>query len=114
MTAWALILILAAAFIHASWNFLAKRASGHATFTWLFAVLSALFYAPVAAALVLFYGASIGWVEIGFMAGSAALHTAYFVLLNQGYRSGDSVAGLSAGARHRAAAFEHRGDLVSR
>ena len=89
MTAWALILILVAAFIHASWNFLAKRASGHATFTWLFAVLSALFYAPVAAALILFYGASIGRVEIGFMAGSAALHTAYFVLLNQGYRSGD-------------------------
>ena len=89
MTAWALTLILAVAFIHASWNFLAKRASGHATFTWLFAVLSALFYAPVAAALILFYGASVGWVEIGFMAGSAALHTAYFVLLNQGYRSGD-------------------------
>ena len=89
MTAWALTLILAAAFIHASWNFLAKRASGHATFTWLFAVLSALFYAPVAAALILFYGASVGRVEIGFMAGSAALHTAYFVLLNQGYRSGD-------------------------
>jgi TfoX/Sxy family transcriptional regulator of competence genes/drug/metabolite transporter (DMT)-like permease len=89
VTAWALTLILAAAFIHASWNFLAKRASGHATFTWLFAVLSALFYAPVAAALILFYGASIGRVEIGFMAGSAALHTAYFVLLNQGYRSGD-------------------------
>lgn len=89
MTAWALILILTAAFIHASWNFLAKRASGHATFTWLFAVLSALFYTPVALAVIFLYGASIGWAEIGFMAGSAALHTAYFVLLNQGYRTGD-------------------------
>jgi drug/metabolite transporter (DMT)-like permease len=89
MTPGALLLILTAAFIHASWNFLAKRASGHATFTWLFAVFSALFYTPVAAVVVLFYGASIGWVEIGFMAGSAALHTGYFVLLNQGYRTGD-------------------------
>jgi drug/metabolite transporter (DMT)-like permease len=89
VTAGALFLILAAAFIHATWNFLAKRASGHAIFTWLFAVLSALFYTPVAIALILFCGASIGWVAIGFMAGSAALHTAYFVLLNQGYRSGD-------------------------
>jgi drug/metabolite transporter (DMT)-like permease len=89
VTAWALILILAAAFIHASWNFLAKRASGHATFTWLFAVLSAVFYAPVAGAVVFFHGATIGWLEIGFMLGSAALHTAYFVLLNQGYRTGD-------------------------
>ena len=89
MTAWALALILTAAFIHAGWNFLAKRASGHATFTWLFAVLSAVFYTPVAGAVVFLWGASAGWVEIGFMAGSAALHTAYFVLLNQGYRTGD-------------------------
>ena len=89
MTGWALTLILAAAFIHAGWNFLAKCASGHATFTWLFAVLSALFYAPVAGAVIFLWGAPIGWVEIGFMAGSAALHTAYFVLLNQGYRTGD-------------------------
>jgi drug/metabolite transporter (DMT)-like permease len=89
VTAGALLLILAAAFIHATWNFLAKRASGHAIFTWLFAVLSALFYTPVAVALIVFFGASISWVAIGFMAGSAALHTAYFVLLNQGYRSGD-------------------------
>jgi drug/metabolite transporter (DMT)-like permease len=89
MTAWALTLILAAAFIHASWNLLAKRASGHATFTWLFAVLSALFYAPVAIGMVFFWQAQIGLVELGFMAGSALLHTAYFVLLNEGYRIGE-------------------------
>lgn len=89
MTAWALTLILAAAFVHATWNFLAKRASGHATFTWLFAVLSALFYTPVALVVIIFWQAKVGLIEIGFMAGSAALHTAYFVLLNQGYRVGD-------------------------
>ncbi len=50
------------------------------------AVLSAVFYAPVAAAAVLFWQAQIGWLEIGFMAGSAAFHTGYFVLLNEGYR----------------------------
>ena len=89
MTVWALTLILAAAFIHATWNLLNKRASGHATFTWVVAVLSAVFYAPVAVAAVLFWQAQIGWVEIGLMAGSAALHTGYFVLLNEGYRAGD-------------------------
>jgi drug/metabolite transporter (DMT)-like permease len=89
VTAWALVLIIAAAFIHASWNLLNKRASGHATFTWVVAVLSAVFYAPVAAAAVFFWQAQIGWLEIGFMAGSAALHTGYFVLLNEGYRAGD-------------------------
>jgi drug/metabolite transporter (DMT)-like permease len=89
VTAWALTLILAAAFIHATWNLLNKRASGHATFTWVVAVLSAVFYLPVAVVAALFWQAQIGWVEIGLMAGSAALHTGYFVLLNEGYRAGD-------------------------
>jgi len=89
VTLWALTLILVAAFIHATWNLLNKKASGHATFTWLVAGLSAVFYTPVAAAVFFFWHAKIGAVEIGFMAGSALLHTGYFVLLNQGYRVGD-------------------------
>jgi drug/metabolite transporter (DMT)-like permease len=89
LTAWAISLILVAAFIHATWNFLAKRASGHATFTWLFAALSALLYTPVAMAVVVFNQTTISLVQAGFMAGSAVLHTAYFLLLNQGYRAGD-------------------------
>ena len=89
MTAWALTLIIAAAFIHATWNLLNKQASGHATFTWVVAALSALFYAPVALATVLLWQTEVGWLELGFMAGSAALHTGYFVLLNEGYRAGD-------------------------
>jgi drug/metabolite transporter (DMT)-like permease len=89
VTAWALALILAAAFIHATWNLLNKKASGHATFTWLVAVLSALFYTPVAGAVIFFWDAPVNLVAVGFMAGSALLHTGYFVLLNEGYRAGD-------------------------
>jgi drug/metabolite transporter (DMT)-like permease len=89
VTAWALTLILAAAFIHATWNLLNKKASGHATFTWLVAVLSAVFYSPVAVALIVFWQMPIDLGAIGLMAGSAVLHTAYFVLLNEGYRAGD-------------------------
>ena len=89
MTAWALILILAAAFIHATWNLLNKRASGHATFTWVVAVLSAVFYTPVAAAAIFYWQARVNLAALVFMAGSAVLHTAYFVLLNEGYRAGD-------------------------
>ena len=89
MTFGALILILAAAFIHASWNLLNKRASGHVTFTWLVAVLSAVFYTPVALGVIFVTHLEIGIVELGLMAGSAALHSAYFILLNQGYRVGD-------------------------
>ncbi len=89
MTGWALTLILAAAVAHATWNFLNKRASGHPTFTWLVAVLSALLYAPATITVIEVWEIEINFVVIGLMAGSAALHTAYFVLLNQGYRAGD-------------------------
>ena len=89
MTTSALALILAAAVIHATWNFLNKRAGGHATFTWLVAILSALLYAPATITIIEVWQIQISFVTIGIMAGSAALHTAYFVLLNQGYRIGD-------------------------
>ena len=89
MSVEALSLILAAAVIHATWNLLNKQASGHATFTWLVAVLSAAFYAPVTITVMEIWQLKVGFIEIGVMAGSAALHTAYFVLLNQGYRAGD-------------------------
>jgi drug/metabolite transporter (DMT)-like permease len=89
MTGWALTLILAASVIHATWNFLNKRASGHATFTWLVAVLSALLYAPVTITIIEVWDLQIDLVTLGMMAGSAVLHTGYFVLLNQGYRVGD-------------------------
>jgi drug/metabolite transporter (DMT)-like permease len=89
MTGWALTLILAAAVIHATWNLINKQASGHATFTWLVAVLSALFYAPATITIIEVWQLRIDFVAVGMMAGSAALHTAYFVLLNQGYRAGD-------------------------
>ena len=89
MTLGALILILVAAFVHASWNLLNKRASGHVTFTWLVAFLSAIFYTPVALGVIYVTQLEIGIIELGLMTGSAALHAAYFVLLNQGYRVGD-------------------------
>ena len=89
MTISALALILAAAVIHATWNFLNKHAGGHATFTWLVAILSALLYAPATITIIEVWQIQISFVTIGIMAGSAALHTAYFVLLNQGYRVGD-------------------------
>jgi len=89
MTGWALTLILVAAVTHATWNFLNKRASGHVAFTWLVAVMSALLYAPATVTIIEIWQIQINFVTIGLMAGSAALHTAYFVLLNQGYRAGD-------------------------
>lgn len=89
MNGWALTLILAAAVIHATWNLINKQASGHGTFTWIVAVMSALFYAPATIAIIEIWQLKFSFVEAGMIAGSAALHTAYFLLLNQGYRVGD-------------------------
>ncbi len=89
MTAFALGLVLAAAFIHASWNFLAKRAGGGAAFVWLFAALSAIFYAPLAVIIYFWQKPYIGPMQIVFMAGSSLIHLAYFLILQRGYRVGD-------------------------
>lgn len=89
MTTFALILILAAAVIHASWNYFLKRSGGGTVFVWLFASLSALLYAPLAAVIVWLQKPDFGWVHYGLMLASAAVHTAYYMLLDRGYRSGD-------------------------
>ena len=89
MTAFALVLILAAAVIHASWNYFLKRSGGGTVFVWLFASLSALIYAPLAAALVWWQKPDFGWIHYGLMFASAVVHTAYYMLLDRGYRSGD-------------------------
>jgi drug/metabolite transporter (DMT)-like permease len=51
--------------------------------------MSALIYAPIACALIFYWDAPVTIIAVGFMAGSATLHTVYFVLLNEGYRAGD-------------------------
>jgi len=89
MTALALSLILSAAVIHASWNYLLKRSGGGTVFVWLFAVSSTLIYAPLAAAIIWWQQPVFGWVHYGLMFASATLHTVYYLLLDRGYRSGD-------------------------
>ncbi|HYN89743.1 MAG TPA: DMT family transporter [Ardenticatenaceae bacterium] len=89
MTGFALVLVLAAAGIHASWNLLAKRARGGVAFNWLLSALGALVYAPLAAAIIVFQRPHISSPQLVFMAGTSILHTAYFLFLSYGYRSGD-------------------------
>jgi len=89
MTTLALSLVLAAAFVHASWNYFLKRSGGGTVFVWLFATLSGLIYAPLAAFVIWWQQPEFGWVHFGLMFASAVLHTAYYLLLDRGYRSGD-------------------------
>jgi uncharacterized membrane protein len=89
MTVLALALILGAATVHATWNYLLKRSGGGTVFVWLFAALSALIYAPLAVAILWWQRPAFGWPQYGLIFASAVLHTAYYLLLDRGYRNGD-------------------------
>jgi drug/metabolite transporter (DMT)-like permease len=89
MTAFALALVLASAVAHATWNLFAKRAGGGIPFLWLALALAIPLYAPIAVAVLILTGATIGPTAIGWTFVNAALNVAYFVFLQRGYRSGD-------------------------
>ena len=89
MSALALTLVLAAAVIHATWNYLLKRSGGGTLFVWAFATLSALIYAPLALGIVWWQQPALGWMSLALIIASAVIHTAYYLLLDRGYRTGD-------------------------
>ncbi len=89
MPAGVLALVLAAAFAHAGWNFLAKGAEGGAGFVWLCAVLGSLIWVPVLAVTLATDPGDLGWLAVGLMVGSGLLHALFFTLLQRGYAAGD-------------------------
>ncbi len=89
MTGLAIALVLGAALIHASWNYFLKKSGGGIGFVWAFAALSSLFYAPVAIGIVIFQHFEFTGQALAFIFASAVLHTAYYLLLDRGYRYGD-------------------------
>ena len=89
MSGLALALVLAAAFVHATWNYLLKRSGGGTAFVWLFAVGSALIYAPLAIGILWWTKPALTAMSFVLIAASAVIHTAYYLLLDRGYRTGD-------------------------
>ena len=89
MTTFALALVLASAVAHATWNLFTKRAGGGAPFLWLALTLAIPLYAPLAIAIFIITGATIGPLEVVWMLVSGVLHVAYFIFLQRGYRAGD-------------------------
>jgi drug/metabolite transporter (DMT)-like permease len=90
VTPLALALVLVAAFGHAGWNALSKRAPGGAAFVWSQTLVGVICLLPFAlAGLVLDDGAHVS-LPILFMAiASGCTHTVYFVLLQRAYATGD-------------------------
>lgn len=89
MSTTALLLVLCAAVVHAGWNFLLKRSGGGTAFVWWFAATSAVIYAPVAIVILWQVKPVLNATHYALIAASAVLHTAYYLLLDRGYRSGD-------------------------
>lgn len=85
----ALALILVAAFVHAGWNYWLKKSGGGIAFVWLFASFSVLLYLPPALFVAFTAGFSPNAGQLGLVAASAVLHSAYYLLLDRGYRRGD-------------------------
>lgn len=89
MSTLALGLILISAFTHATWNLFAKRAATGLLFTFLIAVVAALFYAPITLGVLIWQQRPLHLIDLGFLGVSTLLQLLYFFLLNRGYHSGD-------------------------
>lgn len=89
MPAAALMLVLAAAFLHALWNIAAKQAGGDHRFAFVSVVMTVLLWSPLA----WWFGADevprwTAWQWLA-VAASAAVHVVYFLTLLRGYREAD-------------------------
>lgn len=87
MTALALALVVASAFAHATWNYLAKSSHDPYAFTWAFCAVATLVYLPIAAASVWQRPPPAG--ALLFIGVTVALHVVYFGFLNTAYGRSD-------------------------
>ncbi len=85
----ALVLILAAAACHATWNLLYKQAGGGPEFVWMHTSISAVLYGPLVVIIVLLQRDSLATISVLAILASALIHAVYFSLLRKGYGVGD-------------------------
>jgi drug/metabolite transporter (DMT)-like permease len=85
----ALLLVVIAAFAHATWNLASKRASSTGLpFILLGAVASTVLWLPVAGVDLAINGADLRWMLLGSGV-SAVIHVVYMWVLQRGYAHGD-------------------------
>jgi uncharacterized membrane protein len=83
----ALLLVVTAALLHATWNYLLKKCGGGLGVLTLSAVTASIVLTPFALFLI-FKGFTFSWAMIGMIVGSGVIHMLYFLLLDRAYRSG--------------------------
>lgn len=89
MTPLAIILVLTAAGLHATWNLLAKRVNSGLPFVWVCVMLSLIIYAPVAAGYWWTHDVVITSRGLQLIILSGVLHSGYSIFLQRAYRAGD-------------------------
>jgi drug/metabolite transporter (DMT)-like permease len=89
MSIYALLLVIAAAVLHAAWNLITKQVRGKLPFFWLVTVFSTIIGLPFIWKQV--SREHIQWtsVVLVFSLVTAILHLLYFVILQAGYRKAD-------------------------
>lgn len=83
------LLVLLAALLHASWNYMAKTIPSGAPFVWLLAVVMCIVWLPVATGYVYLYGFDWSLQNLGILLVSGVLHLVYFLILQIGYQKAD-------------------------
>lgn len=85
----ALVLVICAAFLHASWNLVAKKSNGNSTFAFGSALAAVILWAPVAAYISISNKplSAQNWSQYQWavVAVSSIIHSAYYVILLKGY-----------------------------
>ncbi|MEO8392969.1 MAG: DMT family transporter [Chloroflexota bacterium] len=89
MSALAIVLVLCAALLHATWNFLAKRCYGGVTFVWLYSLIATIIYAPLIVILFLTTSVKLGAPQLIFIGVSSVLQLVYLLLLTRAYQVAD-------------------------
>lgn len=85
----ALSLVILAGLVHASWNIVAKKASGDARFAFFTSIVMMVVWGPLAWWVGADVVPSWGWREWLAVTVSGVVHVAYFVTLLRGYRHAD-------------------------
>ncbi len=89
MSALALLLVVTAAFTHATWNLLAKRAAHCRHFNWYYSTGAAILFLPLAIVAWTDFAPRWSWTAAALLAGTCVLHALYSESLQRGYRAAD-------------------------
>jgi drug/metabolite transporter (DMT)-like permease len=89
MSTTALLLVLCAAILHATWNVAAKKAGGDDRFAFVSSVMVAVLWLPTVVAFGLLDALTWGWWTWAVVVASAAVHAVYYTVLLTGYRQSD-------------------------